>query len=91
MHTSIEKPVWLIVAQLHWILFNWSFHLVHFVKSFENHENLEEANTIKARKEKGKEWESWRLWVPMAIYLLSTCGVYVSSKMLENKTLRSQG
>ena len=27
----------------------------------------------------------------MAIYLLSTCGVYVSSKMLENKTLRSQG
>ena len=61
------------------------------MKSFENHENLEEANTIKARKEKGKEWESWRLWVPMAIYLLSACGVYVSSQMLENKTLRSQG
>ena len=66
-------------------------HLIHFVKSFKNHENLEEANTIKARKEKGKEWESWRLWVPMAIYLLSACGVYVSSQMLENKTLRSQG
>ena len=91
MHTSIGKLVWLIVAQLHWILFNWSCHLVHFAKSFENHENLEEANTINARKEKGKEWESWRLWVPMAIYLLSTCGVYVSSQMLENKTLRSQG
>ena len=27
----------------------------------------------------------------MTINLLSTCGVYVSSQMLENKTLRSQG
>ena len=61
-----------------------------FYKIFWNHENLEKANGIKARKEKGKEWESWRLWVPMAIYLLSTCGVYVSRQMLENKTLRSQ-
>ena len=62
-----------------------------FCEIFWNHENLEEANTIKARKEKGKEWERWRLWVPMAIYLLSACGVYVSSQMLENKTLTSQG
>ena len=91
MHTSIGKLVWLIVAQLHWILFNWSFSSSTFCEIFWNHENLEEANIIKARKEKGKEWESWRLWVPMAIYLLSACGVYVSSQMLENKTLRSQG
>ena len=61
------------------------------MKSFENHENLEEANTIKARKEKGKEWETWRLWVPMTIDLLSTCGVILLGKKFENKTLRSQG
>ena len=61
------------------------------VIKFENIDNEESCTRLCIQKEKGKEWESWRLWVPMAIHLLSTCGVYVSSQMLENKTLRSQG